>query len=365
MKIKIILGIIIVILIILVAAFYKPVPKETIKIGAILPLSGGAAAYGEQVKNGIDLALEKNPNSRINLVYEDSQCDSKESVSAYNKLVAIDGIKIIIGDFCSSSTLSITPLAEKDHVILITPGAAAEKITNGGYVFRNHVLITQKTGLLATAASTKFKKAAIIFNSANDVFVESSNVFKNIYNNVNGDEIVSVESFKTSDTDFRTQLLRMKSQKPEAIYIGSIMPETALIVKQMKELNIEAQILTDDSVLDPNFLKVTSDLSEGIIFGTTKFGKESAPDFWKDYYDSFGKEPTIFSAQGYDTLNILLSVIRDKCLSGDPTCIKDQLYKTKDYPGVSGKTSFNEKGDAIKEVVLKIIKNGQFVPYSE
>ena len=344
----------------------EPKGEEVIKIGVILPLSGGAVTYGEQIKNGIDLALEKISESKINVIYEDSKCDPKESVSAYNKLVSIDGVKIIIGDFCSSSTLSMTPLAERDRVILITPSAAAVKISDeGDYIFRNHVIMNQKTGYLAKMASTKFKKVAIIYNSANDVFVESTNIFRDMFISVDNNEVVSIESFKTGDTDFKTQLFKMKSKDPEAIYIGSIMSELALIVKQIKELDINVQILTDDGVLDPNFLEVTGNLSEGIIFGTTKFGKEFAPDFWSIYYDSFKKDPTIFSAQGYDTLNILYSIISNKCLTGDPLCIKDQLYKIKDYPGASGKTSFNEKGDAIKEVVLKTIKNGQFVPYEE
>jgi len=366
MKTKIIIVAIIVVIIVLIVIFYKPAPRETIKIGVILPLSSGAATYGEQIKNGIDLAFGNISDSRVSLVYENSKCDPKESVSAYNKLVGIERVKIIIGDFCSSSTLSITPLAEKDHVILITPGAAAVKISDeGDYIFRNHVIMSQKTGALAEMASIKFRKVAIIYNGANDVFVESANIFKNIHTNTNNNEVVLIESFKTGDTDFKTQLFKIKSKEPEAIYIGSIMPETALIVKQIKELNIGAQILTDDSVLDPNFLKVTESLSEGIIFGTTKFDKESAPDFWESYNNLFKKEPTIFSAQGYDTLNILYSIIKKECPTGDSACIKDQLYKTKDYPGVSGKTTFNEKGDAIKEVVLKTIKNGQFVPYNE
>ena len=345
--------------------------KETIKIGAILPLSGGAAAYGEQIKNGIDLALRKISESneskvKINVIYEDSKCDPKESISAYNKLVDTDGVKIIIGTFCSSATLSITPLAERDHVILITPGAASARISDeGDYIFRNHITMKQKTGYLAKMASAKFKKAAIIYNGANDVFVESASIFRNVFISVNDNKVVSIESFKTGDIDFRTQLLKIKSKDPEVIYIGSIMPELALIVKQIRELDIDAQILTDDGVLDPNFLKVTRNLSEGIIFGTTKFSKESAPDFWNTYYNLFKENPTIFSAQGYDTLNILYSIISNKCSTGDTLCIKDQLYKIKDYQGVSGKTSFDEKGDAIKEVVLKTIKNGKFVPFKD
>jgi len=343
-----------------------PTTKEPIKIGAILPLTGNAAAYGNQIKKGVDLALQEIKDSKINVLYEDSKCDPKEGVSAYNKLVDIEKVKIIIGDFCSSVVLAVGPLAEQNHILLITPGAAARQISQlGDYIFRNHVTMGQKTGALAQLASKKFRRIAILYNSANDAFVDGMNVFKEVYTKQPNNEIVAIEAFKTGDTDFRSQLSKIKTKNPEAIYIGSLVSELALIVKQIKELNINAQILTDDAVLDPQFLKNTGNASKGIIFGTTKFDKSFAPDFWNNYFSSFGEEPTIFSAQGYDTLKIVYSIIKHKCLNREPTCIKDQLYKIKDYPGASGKTSFDENGDALKEIILKTIKNGQFVPYEE
>lgn len=367
-EIKIIFGVVIIVLVI--GGIWWGISKNSserkeIKIGVILPLSGGAAAYGGQIKNGIDLAFEEISDPMIKIIYEDSKCDQKESVSAYNKLVQTDKVKIIIGDFCSSSTLSITSLAERDRILLITPGAAATKISEeGDYIFRNHVLMNQKTSLLAQAALKRFKKIAVIYNSANDTFVEGMNIFKNAYNKKDS-EIVSIESFKTGDADFRTQLSKIKHNNPEAIYIGSIMPETALIVKQIKELDMNIQIFTDDSVVDSKFLNIGKNMTEGIIFGTTLFDKNISPNFWNSYNQNFNIDPTIFSAQGYDTFNIIYSVIKEQCLNGDSSCIKDSLYQIKDYSGASGKTSFNEKGDAVKEVVLRMIKDNQFVPYEE
>jgi branched-chain amino acid transport system substrate-binding protein len=369
---KIIIGIIVAIIII-GGVWYgvskkptTPTTKEPIKIGVILPLTGNAAAYGNQIKKGIDLALQEIKDSQINILYEDSKCDPKEGISAYNKLVNIERVKIIIGDFCSSVVLAIGPLAEQNHILLITPGAAARQISQlGDYIFRNHVTMGQKTGTLAQFASKKFRKVAIIYNSSNDAFVDGMNVFKELYTKQPNNEIVAIEAFKTGDSDFRSQLSKIKNKNPEAIYIGSLASELGLIVKQIKELNINAQILTDDGVLDPQFLKNTGNLSEGIIFGTTNFDKSFAPDFWNNYLSSFKEEPTIFSAQGYDTLKIFYSIIKDKCQNGDPTCIKDELYKIKNYPGASGKTSFDENGDALKEIIIKTIKNGQFVPYEK
>lgn len=221
----------------------------------------------------------------------------------------------------------------------------------------------QKTGLLGKFACKRFNKVAIIYDNSSEAFVDGMNAFKNRYVK-ESNEIVAIESFKKGDADFRSQLLKIKLQNPEAVYIGGYAAEISLIVKQMEEQKIKTQILTDDAILDPSFLKTVGNLSEGIIFGTTRFDKDIAKDFWTSYFNLFGAEPTIFSAQGYDTLKILNSIIEDKCSNGNSTCLKNELYKVEDYLGVSGKTSFDENGDVKKEVIIKTIKNGQFVPYN-
>jgi branched-chain amino acid transport system substrate-binding protein len=367
---KTILGVVIVI----IAAFLvwygvskkpqAPVSKEPIKIGAILPLSGSAAAYGNQIKNGIDLAVKEINDPRIIVLYEDSKCDPKEGVTVYNKLVNVESTKIIIADFCSSVTVALIPLVQNDQVLAITPGAAAKKISGSG-IFRNHITMDQKTGLLGKFASKKFKRVAILYDQSAEAFIDAKNAFTKNYLEVPGNEIVTTETFKQGDADFKTQLLKIKYFNPEAIYVGSYGKEGALIVKQIKELGIKAQILTDDWLLDPKVFSTIKDLAEGIIFGTTKFDKDSSPEFWNLYKSNFGEEPSIFSAQGYDTVKIIYSIIKEKCNNGNPQCIKNELYKVKDYPGVSGRASFNQNGDALKEVVLKIVRNGQFVPYEE
>ncbi len=121
----------------------EPQAKE-IKIGAILPLTGSAAPYGENAKRGIELALtEINAaggiqGSRIRVLFEDSRTDPKEAVSALNKLYSTHGVRYIIGDINSSGVLAMAPIAEKNKIILLSPGASNPKISDAGeYIFRN------------------------------------------------------------------------------------------------------------------------------------------------------------------------------------------------------------------------------------
>ncbi len=365
---KIILGIVVlVIVIVLVAVFYKPAPKGTIKIGVILPLSGKAASIGEDMRYAIDLAAEEiNKDKKIvEIIYEDEKCDPKEAVSAYQAVI-LKGVKLIIGAACSSSTLAIAPIAEKDRVVLLTPASAADKISEAGdYIFRDHIFASQRGNIMGEAIGEEFHTLATLYDQTNDGLIM---VEKFLVEKFQDKKKVMPErqAFQKGATDFRTELTRIKAKNPEIIYIGALMPESGLIVKQMKELGISAKIAMDDaSAMDKAFLEAVGKLSEGVIFSTSRFGKEDDPKFWDSYTERFGKNPIIYAAQSYDSLKILAKIIKENCPSGDSTCVKNELYNIQNYPGAAGITSFDENGDAIKPITIKIIKNGQFVPYEE
>ena len=342
--------------------------KEAIKIGVILPLSVKAANLGENAKQAIDLALVEINKivPKIEVVYGDDKCDPKEAVSIYQSFKQ-QNIKLIIGPICSPSVLAVAPLAEQDRVVLITIGGAAEAISQSGdFIFRNHITISQKTGKLAQVAALKFKSIATIYDQSNDALFVGNKIVVNEFNKQNK-VVTASEGFGKDTTDFRTQLTKIKTRQPEAVYIGALMPQAAIIVNQMKELGILSQIIADDGfITDKKFLDAVGKSSEGIIFATTDFNKEDANQiFWDLYAQQFSLNPEIFAAQSYDAVMILVKIIKENCKSGDPVCVKVSLYKIQDYPGVSGKISFDQNGDVKKVVILKTVKNGQFVKYEE
>ena len=357
---------IIVILILGFVVFYKPAPEETIKIGVILPLTGKAASLGEDMRNAIDLALEEinKKDKVIELIYEDEKCDPKEAVTAYKTLVDLKKVKIIIGAGCSSSTLAMAPLAEQEKVVLITPASGADKISEAGdFIFRNHILVSQKLGKLGEFAGEKFETVATIYDQSNDGFVLGEEAF---VENFQPKTVPRREPFQSNAMDFKTELIKIKEQNPESIFIGALMPQAALIVKQKGELGIRGAILMDDATAtDKEFLDAIGDLSDGILFSGSDFSRKTNPEFWDLYTERFNKNPNIFAAQGYDCLVILADIIKQRCKTGDSICVKDELYNVKDYMGVSGLTTFDKNGDALKPLAIKIIKNNQFVPYEE
>ncbi len=371
---KIIIGIIIAVIVIggiWYEANRKPAEKGVIKIGVILPLTGNAATYGVSAKEGIDLALEElnvAQKRKLELVYEDDQCDPEKAVSAAQKLINIDNVKIIIGHICSSAALAVAPIAEKNKVILFSPGASTPEYKNAGdYIFRNRQDISNEVIKTAEIVRNfKADKIAIIYIN-NDYGLASRKVFSEKFKKLGGD-VIAEENYQPDSTDFRTQLIKIKKVKPNGIFLAGQIKDSAMVIKQASELGIKTQFFSTIGVEGKELIEIAGPAAEDIIYTSPFFDVKSNETVVKNFIDKFKqkykKEPTyVFAANAYDALMILNLIIK-KC--GDNTdCIKNELYKIRDYPGVSGKTTFDEYGEVDKPLMIKTVKNGQFVPYGQ
>jgi branched-chain amino acid transport system substrate-binding protein len=359
--------------IIFIVSQTKKESKE-IKIGAILPLAGPGAKYGENLKQGIDLAVEEINNaggikgSTIRIVYEDEGMGRPtEAVAAARKLINVDKIPVIIGAMGSSNSLAIAPIAEENRVILFSPASSAPKLTEAGdYIFRNTVSdIFDGQQMAQFAWNTLGVKTVAILYVNNDYGVGVRDAFKKKIEAFGG-KVISVDAYEQDATDFRAQLFKVKQVKPETIYLVGYQ-EMILILRQAKELGIDAQILSTVMFEDPEILAKVGDAAEGVIYtgrayDPTSEGKE-VKEFLKAFKLKYGKEPDMhFAANGYDAVKILEIAIERGGYTSEG--IKNALYKIKDFPGVSGLTTFDENGDVIKPFRMRMVKDGRFVNYN-
>ncbi len=138
--------------------------EKEIKIGAILPLTGDAAQYGQSAKKGMELAVNEInerggiDNKKIKLIIEDRQGQVKDGVAAFRKLITVEKVPIIIGELLSSITLAIAPLANENKVVILSPASTAPKITEAGdYIFRNVASDIVEGQIMAEYAFKKLK----------------------------------------------------------------------------------------------------------------------------------------------------------------------------------------------------------------
>jgi len=346
---------------------------KEIKIGAMGPLTGVRAMGGTYMRNGLEMALEE-INSKvgikgrqIKLVYEDTQYKPDITVSAFRKLVDAKGISLIIGFQNSSCLLAVAPIAEKKKVICIGYGTQSNKISEAGdYIFRTQIASRQEIPVISDFIKHKLKisKIGVLYLNT-DYGVEYKDIFKQVFEDKLGGKIVSMESFEVGTTDYRTQLKKVFQHNPRAIFIIGASKHVGMIIKQAKELGIKTQFIASSPVESRDVLEIAGELADGIIYPypyDIKSQDKLQKAFRLKYEKRYGMMPNMLAANAYDALKILAITI-EKCGGEDVECIKDELYKVKNYHGASGVLSFDENGDVHKPIIIKTIKNGKFVEY--
>lgn len=346
-------------------------PKENIKIGAILPFTGSAGFYGEYYRQTLDLASDEINNTggingkKIEIVYEDNQGDTDKTVTAYQKLSIDKSIQIYLTTL-SGATLAIAPLAEKDHHILFNLNSAAPAISQAGdFVFRNNIYPKLEVEKMITFLSDRgYKKISILmFN--NDAGAGYLDLLKSsLGNNLS---IADEELYNKGATDFKTELTKIKHSNSDAVLVFAYANELGLIINQSKTLLVNQPMFSFYTAEDQKVLEIASKNADGVIYTHTFDERSSLVSGLKNKLQVRHEKVSgglFYSATAYDTFNILVNSLK-QCANEKAECVRDALYKTKDYSGVAGDTSINKDGDTEKSIIIKTIKNGQFVPYGE
>ena len=362
-----IVGIIIVLLLIVTAVnrFPKEASGEPVKVGVIAPLTGTRADAGEYMRNALALAQEdtaKNSRYPFEFVLEDSKYEAPTAISAYRKLVDFDGVKYIIGPYGSSEVMAVGPVAEEAKVLLLLPGAQSDEISAlGDYIFRIIHHSSQEAPVFAKFIANKMKGDTLHFLLLNTAITEPYlKVFTPVFES-EGKKIGITEKYEVTTSDFRSALLKIKNRNPSDIFLIATPKHAALILEQARELGITAQFY-NIGVEGPELLATKGAAAEGLLYPysyNNHSEEKSISNFSERYSSRFGTEPDTIAANTYDAALLLTRCIDD--VGNDVSLVKDCLYETKDYSGASGIFSIDENGDAIKTIIIKTIKNSQFV----
>lgn len=342
--------------------------QEIIKIGAIQALTGNEAVHGLRAKKGIDLALKHLneqgilKNKKIEIIYEDDKCNTTDGVAAATRLINVEKVAAILGPQCSGVAMAAAPIIEQSKTVMISSIASVPDLRNSGdYIFRNRIAGDLQGIQIAEFAYRELKSrtAAILYINI-DNGIGYRDAFKRRFEELGG-KIVASEAWEKDATDFRTQLTKIKQQNPDALYIAGQSAEQAF--KQIGELGIKTKLLTINGFEGPDILKVAADAADGTYYSYSAYDTSSTEPlvsaFQKAYFDAYGEGTHEFSANAYDAMMLLGLAIKD--CSSDSDCIKDYLYKVKNYPGVSGETSFDSFGEVSKPMMIKQLKAGRFI----
>ena len=284
------------------------------------------------------------------------------------KLISVQNLSVVTGLISSRMAVACAPIAEQNQVVLLSTGASSDEIRNAGdYIFR-----VRESGIIhgQSAADYIWKKwntakIGVLYLNA-ESGITYADALKKRFLELGG-QIDLYEAYNVGEIDFRTQLFKAKDKKIEILYVPGEAPEISQMLKQTKELGLEIQFLSSPGAENPKLIEIVGAAAENLIYTYPAFNPDSSGEIVKQftarYLEKFGTKPEFIAANSYDAIKILADVFKKYGYKSDQ--IKDGLYKTQNYNGVSGNLSFDEYGDVIKPIMFKTVKNGQFVPYED
>ena len=356
------------------AGVAKTLTAKSVKIGVVMPVTGTIAYEGGLTIEGIKLAAEEinakggiNGVTKIDLVIEDSRCVPSESVNAVEKLIGVNRVAAVIGDFCSSCTLADMEVAKREKVPLITPISIAPKITQQGnpWVFRGCDSAEMMAQAFTRFAVQDFKIKKWAFIAVNDDYGRGSvEAFSKRIKPLGGD-VVFVEYYQHGETDYYPILTKLKQAKADGLALVGEVMDNSTAVKQWVELGLNKQMKLMDptsALLSEKFIQLTKGGCEGMIAATRFVDSLELPlakEFIKAYSKRWGHNPEKHSQAGYDSMRIVAQAIGNAG-SIEPADIREAMSKIS-YEGPQGKARFDSTNQLIIDEYIVTIKGGKFV----
>jgi branched-chain amino acid transport system substrate-binding protein len=335
-----------------------------VKIGHVGPTSGGIAHLGKDNENGARMAIDElnakgvtigGKKAKFELVAEDDAADPKQGTAVANKLVDAK-VNGVIGHLNSGTTIPASKIYSDAGIPQISPSATNPKYTRQGFktTFRVVADDVQLGGTLGRYAvkEMKGKSIAVIDNrtaygqGVAEEFVKGAKAA--------GGNIVDNQYTSDKATDFTAILTAIKAKNPDIVFYGGMDAEAGPMIRQMKQLGINAKFMGGDGICSSELPKLAGGaLADDQVIcaeaGGVDKAEQAALDKWKaEYKKKFGLDVQVYAPYVYDALNVMVAAMV-KAGSADPAVYLPVLAKTTGYKGVTGVISFDEKGD---------IKNG-------
>jgi len=342
----------------------------TILVGYYGDLTGDTATFGQSTKDGIDLAvaeINQDPplGRKLEIRTEDDQGKSEQAVSVVTKLITQDRVVAVLGEVASSNSMAAATVCQREKVPMITPASTNPAVTEtGDHIFRICFIDPFQGSVMAKFAlnTLKAKRAAILSDVKSDYSKGLSQFFKETFTQ-NGGQIVAEPSYSKGDSDFNAQLNAIKAANPEVIFIPGYYTEVGTIARQARDQGIKVPLIGGDGWDSPKLFEGAGTALEGCYFSNHYSTENKDPrvqQFVTAYKAKFsGREPDAMAALGYDVARIFADAVK-RAGDTDPARLRDAIAGTKDFAGVTGTITLDEKRNATKPAVVLEVKGKAF-----
>lgn len=345
--------------------------QNTIKIGSMFELTGSAAEYGISMNEAVHMAVDEINTSggidgkTIEIVERDIASDEVQAAQATMALATEDNVVAIIGPALTGTLQASIPSANEYQVPIISPSATDDGVLQDDsgkvypYAYRTSFTNSFQGGALATFANTNLNasKAVIFADNSSDYALGLTDTFKEAFDG----DIVAVENFTADQTDFSATLTNIRNFDFDVLYVPGYYEQAGPLIKQARELGITQPILGPDGFGNSKVFELAGTGNMNDIYYTSHFAVESddpkIQEFVENYENETGKTPDMFTGLAYDAVYLVKKAI-ERASSIETTDINREIENTKDFEGITGTFSIDEKHDPVKTVSIIEVQEG-------
>src|ERR687891_583246 len=345
---------------------------DKVRIGVFMSTTGSTANFGISSVNGIKMAADEvNTAGGINgkqveLLVQDDRSDASEAATIVTKFVTQDQVHAVLGEVASSRTIAAAPIAQNARIPMLTPSSTNPEVTKkGDFIFRSCFIDPYQGAAIAQFAAKTLgaKNAAIMVDRKNDYSTGLEEVINDVFARMGG-KIVATQSYQEGDQDFNAQLTSLKGANPEVIFVPGYYGDVGLIAKQARDKGITVPLIGGDGWDSAQLYAIGGAALHGSYFTNHYSPFDTDPKvqkFVNDYKARYNTIPDALAATAYDAALIMFDAIK-RAPSLDGPAIRDALAATKDFPGVTGKVTFNANRDAVKPIMMiRVDEGGKYV----
>jgi branched-chain amino acid transport system substrate-binding protein len=356
----------------LIYACQPPGGGDKVRVGVFMSLTGDTANFGISSTNGIKMAADEVNSAggingkQVELLVQDDRSDASEAATIVTKFVTQDQVHAILGEVASSRSIAAAPIAQNAKIPMLTPSSTNPEVTRkGDYIFRSCFIDPVQGAAIAQFAAKTLgaKRAALMVDRKQDYSTGLEKVIREVFTKLGG-QIVVTQSYQSADQDFNAQITDIKGASPDVIFVPGYYGDVGLFAKQARDKGVTVPLLGGDGWDSPSLYQIGGAALNGCYFSNHYSPDDSDPivqKFVTDYKARYGAVPDALAATAYDAARIMFDAIK-RANSLDGTAIRNALAATKEFPGVTGKVTFNENRDAVKPIVMiKIEEGGKFV----
>jgi branched-chain amino acid transport system substrate-binding protein len=353
---------------------FAGVASAQVKLGVAGPITGPNAAFGAQLKNGVEQAVEDINaaggilGKKVTVAIGDDVSDPKQGVSVANKFVG-DGVSFVVGHFNSSVSIPASEVYAENGLVQITPASTNPNFTDRGLwnTFRTCGRDDQQGSVAGSYIADKFKgkKIAIV----HDKTTYGKGLADETKKTLNGKGMTEVlyEGVNVGDKDFSALVSKIKANGADLVYWGGLHTEAGLIVRQMRDQGVTAPLMSGDGITTDEFAAIGGPGVEGTLM-TFSPDARKRPEA-KAIVDKFRAkkfEPEAYTLYSYAGVEIFKQAA-EKANSLDPKKVAEAMHSGMVFKTVIGDISYDKKGDITRPDYVMYVwkKAGDKITYTE